>query len=82
MSCEGEVRARKRTNPVECYARRVAHQQSREPMQTIMAPCQKENDSGALSSTAASADDSTGVKYEPTAMMVTFPCKIPTFRAA
>lgn len=53
-----------------------------EPPQTISAPCQNENDSGALSSTAASAEESTGVKYEPTAIMVTLPCSIPTFHAA
>ena len=44
------------------YARRVASQHSSEPAQTISAPCQNENDSGALSNTAASAEESTGVK--------------------
>lgn len=43
-------------------ARRVASQQSRDPAQTIRAPCQKDSDSGALSNTAASAEESTGVK--------------------
>ncbi len=43
-------------------ARRVASQQSSEPAQTISAPCQKDSESGALSNTAASAEESTGVK--------------------
>ena len=43
-------------------ARRVANQQSSEPAQTINAPCQKDSDNGALSNTAARAEESTGVK--------------------
>ncbi len=38
------------------------NQHSSDPAQTIRAPCQKANDSGALSNTLASAADNTGVK--------------------
>ncbi|VUZ24417.1 Uncharacterised protein [uncultured Comamonas sp.] len=62
--------------------RRVASQHRIAPPQTMAAPCQKAQDSDAPSSHTDSAEDSTGMKYEAPARMVTLPCRMPTFQAA
>ena len=46
------------------------------------APIQNEPGSGTRSSTAASEAESTGMKYDAPARMVTLPCRMPTFHAA